>query len=482
MGRSKAREQYDSGGISAITIPRLDRDGNPVLGQDGAAVRVQKKDRHGRPMWKISVNLGTHTVVEGGRSRRKRVRIQRNFAGSLASARAFRDELAAQHEQVAPESLGMTFSDAIELWADSLTSSGLAVDTVGNYRREVRHMARCGLGDMELTCIGKTDIETALRVVKETRGVSSSTLAKVFKTTKRMLGWCVSSDWLMRNPADKVKAPKVGARPQRRSLTAPEMATLRARLDEQEERAYRAFAEKERRQAAWGNTFGRSQLRGLGELSNVMAVRTALFTGLRRSELLALTWAAVDFEGMSVSVFQKLRELRGKKLEVTDELKTANAYRTVPVDPSLIRHLERLRVFQKRQLNLLGVAQSGSTPVFVCDAGTWITPSNFAHWWGRFRDEVGFPGLLLHELRHSFASVLAANNFDLRSLSAVLGHASPAFTLSVYSHPLNQQSRVIADIIASAANGTPRGQVIGFNDDEKPESGANVSPNASAAI
>ena len=67
------------------------------------------------------------------------------------------------------------------------------------------------------------------------------------------------------------------------------MATLRARIDEQEERAYHAFAEKERRQAAWGNTFGRSQLRGLGELSNVMAVRTALFTRLRRSELLALT-------------------------------------------------------------------------------------------------------------------------------------------------------------------------------------------------
>ena len=51
----------------------------------------------------------------------------------------------------------------------------------------------------------------------------------------------------------------------------------------------------------------------------------------------------------------------------------------------------------------------------------------------------GLPKLRLHDLRHTFASILISEGLDVVTVSGQLGHASPAITLAVYAHLFDQE-------------------------------------------
>ena len=58
----------------------------------------------------------------------------------------------------------------------------------------------------------------------------------------------------------------------------------------------------------------------------------------------------------------------------------------------------------------------------------------------RFLKRHGLPKMKFHELRHTFATRAMENpDFDIKSLSAILGHDNPAFTLNVYGRANMEQ-------------------------------------------
>ena len=79
-------------------------------------------------------------------------------------------------------------------------------------------------------------------------------------------------------------------------------------------------------------------------------------------------------------------------------------------------------------------ALPGDHPVFGDHEGAWPSPQRIS---GRWRDALvvrGLPKVTFHSLRHCHASALIAAGLDVVTVSKRLGHASPALTLSVYSH------------------------------------------------
>lgn len=96
-------------------------------------------------------------------------------------------------------------------------------------------------------------------------------------------------DIILRNPVAKVEAPKVDP-VDRRSLTTEQAQDLLAKVNEAEEEAYSNRNQIEERQQRRGDTSERSYLRGMSQISRVMAVRIAMATGLRRGEVVGLTW------------------------------------------------------------------------------------------------------------------------------------------------------------------------------------------------
>jgi integrase len=180
-----------------------------------------------------------------------------------------------------------------------------------------------------------------------------------------------------------------------------------------------------------------------------LMVATALYTGLRVSELLGLIWKDIDFDQGEIHVRAQLsRAHRGSppRRVVT---KTPASVRDVPLVPQLARlladHRRRSR-FAK-----------DSEWVFATANGTPFSHRNVTRR-GLQRaarragiDNGTAPALRYHDLRHCFASHLILDlGLDVAQVSRFLGHASPTITLDVYTH-LFEEARHMREIRARMA-------------------------------
>jgi integrase len=162
-------------------------------------------------------------------------------------------------------------------------------------------------------------------------------------------------------------------------------------------------------------------------------VATALYTGLRVSELLGLIWDDVDFAAGLVHVRAQLsRAHRGEPARRVAP-KTAASVRDVPLVAQLARFLATHK--------LATPFGAGTDWVFATSRGTPHGHRNVArrcltraaNLAGLNAD--GWPPLRFHDLRHVFASHLIVDlGLDVAQVSRILGHASPTITLSVYTH------------------------------------------------
>lgn len=467
MSRKKQRETYGKGSVTPEMVAKLDKDGNKAIGKDGRPVKVQRRNKHGELAWRVCITLGTVEYTDAaGNLRKRQDKHQQVVYGTLDHARKVCEQLAAQYEHVDASARDKTFSDACAAWETSMRNAATASENcLAGYMQNLRHVQKY-LGDKPIVATTKQDVEDALAAVKTDRGLSNTTMHKVHALTKRVFAYCVDSDWIVRNPCAKIKAPRIDEVTNRRSLSSEECARLRACLDEAEAEAYARFRDKEARQAGWGNTFGRSCLRGLSELSCLIAIRIELATGLRRSEALALTWSAVDFDNEQITVCQKLIVGRRRGLEGGEESaikirkpKTKSGTRTLYVDADTLAHLAAWKAFQERALHLVmpegrGLDQSGDTPVCVGDNGSWLRPSSLDRWWGTadsagFRDKAGFPGLNMHELRHTQATQLLGAGVDVKTVQTRLGHAKASHTLDLYAHAIPANDKEAASIMGA---------------------------------
>jgi integrase len=171
------------------------------------------------------------------------------------------------------------------------------------------------------------------------------------------------------------------------------------------------------------------------DLESVVTV--ALFSGLRRSELLGLRWKDVDVAESTLTVRQGLQETRGdlqpgKRYRPTvlefKEPKTTKSRRTITLDARVMASLKRHKAKQNSiRLRLEGGYAEDLDLVFCA---------------------VEIPSIRFHDLRHSHATQLLRAGVHFKLVSERLGHASVAITLDRYSHVLPGMDRTAADALA----------------------------------
>ena len=151
---------------------------------------------------------------------------------------------------------------------------------------------------------------------------------------------------------------------------------------------------------------------------------TAVFTGLRRGELLALRWGDVDLEAAQLHVRRSV--WRGK----FQGPKTRRAVRTVDLAPALVEAL--------REAKPLGPAHEvGQRLMFSGPNGKPLDPDNLVK--RQFLpalERAELPRVRFHDLRHSYASLLIAAGAHPKYIQHQLGHASITTTLDRYGHLL----------------------------------------------
>jgi integrase len=158
----------------------------------------------------------------------------------------------------------------------------------------------------------------------------------------------------------------------------------------------------------------------------------ALFTGMRRSELLALRWCDVDLLLCQVYVTRGLHHLRTGEI-VFRAPKTAKGRRMVFLSPSAALLLQEHRGTQEVQQTMLGAPLRDDDLVFSQLSGGPLLPDTVSHAWTKISKRVGLK-LRFHDLRHTHATLMLKSGAHPKIVSERLGHATVAFTLDTYAH------------------------------------------------
>ena len=309
---------------------------------------------------------------------------------------------------VAPRDDRMTLRQYLKQWLEALAEPGSKVKAAAlhAYCNHVSAHIAPAIGDVRLSDLHAGDIERAKRIwtstsrhgKKKKRNLSARTVRHIFTTLNTALNRAKKQRLIAINPCELTDAPSVERR-EMGFLDAPAAAAL-----------LRAFE---------GTYIG-------------PAIVTALGTGLRRGELLALRWCDVDLDAGAITVNRAIEHVDGSSR--FKEPKTKRSRRTINLPAFVADRLRRHRIEQAERFLGDGLGRpDGQTLLFERAGEPWIPNTFTTHFW-RILKDAGLPHMRLHDLRHSFASLALEAGVDLKTVSTALGHATISTTADLYAH------------------------------------------------
>lgn len=264
------------------------------------------------------------------------------------------------------------------------------------------------IGNVPVSKVLTSDLQDGISELSR-QGRSKKTLLDYRNTASSILDLALHDRAITSNPSQWVTIPKSAPRSQRFALTAEERSWI-------------------------DRTHHRAQT----------AAMVMMHAGLRRGELLALTWGDVDFSSRQITV-NKSVTFDGNTPVPKSGGKTDAATRTIPMDPVLAAYLLPI-----------AAAHSPMELVVPADNGRYMTESGFTRMWESYLSVLneqhgqqlgekrsrftpgGIPmtirNITPHVLRHTYATVLHAAGVDVMTAKEWLGHTDVRTTLSIYTH------------------------------------------------
>jgi integrase len=162
-------------------------------------------------------------------------------------------------------------------------------------------------------------------------------------------------------------------------------------------------------------------------------VVAAACSGCRHGELLALTWADLDFGKGMMTVSKSLEQTRaGLRVKPTK----SGMSRSIGLDEFALDVLTTHRDKQNEDKLACGSAYRPNNLIFCQPNGDFYSPDHVGTRTKALLRKAGYSEFSLHSLRHSHASILLGNGTPLAVVSERLGHANQDITLGLYSHSL----------------------------------------------
>ncbi len=156
-------------------------------------------------------------------------------------------------------------------------------------------------------------------------------------------------------------------------------------------------------------------------------------TGMRVSELLALTYSAIDFQKKKISIYQNavygINKDTGKYESSISTPKTSSSIRMISIPKQVIeifdRYLEADQVYKNFSDEWFIFSDEKINPILY---------SNLLYKKKGILLKLGLPNINFHDLRHSHASLLINGGAEPLMVQQRLGHASVTTTLEIYAH------------------------------------------------
>ena len=169
-----------------------------------------------------------------------------------------------------------------------------------------------------------------------------------------------------------------------------------------------------------------------------LLIELALFTGMRRGEIVGLKWSDINFDKQCLSVKRSIYKPKGEK-SIEKEPKSHSSFRTIAIPNCLCKTLREYKGWQEMHSLSLDTWQNLDY-IFTDDIGNVMNPQTPTKQFSHFLARHNIRHLKFHCLRHTSATILLANGCDIKTVSARLGHSS-IDTTDIYVHMLESVDR-----------------------------------------
>lgn len=394
---------------------------------------------HRKPnVWRVGFRT---SVAEGRQWIRKTLEFPSTMPEEEQRARAQLEDarlLVDYHDGKITKPNSLTVREFAQIWIEQHVRPNCSADTLKNYQYFLDSRILPAIGDRRLQSLTppqlnafivslyKEKTRSTAKSIEELKRpndrrtpprapklLSARTVRHYYDCLSYMLEKAVQWEYLAQNPMHKVDRPKV------------KKAHLKVLDDDAAVRLLRCLAAED-------------------ALPFRCAVLLALLCGLRLGEVCELRLSDVNWSDCSITVSRALKYTPATGSFIGNP-KSDDSIRTVDLPAGMMALLEETRKYHEDAQRMLGDRWRGTGLIVSAWDGSQLhkdTPSKQFH---KFVEKNGFPGVRFHDLRHSHATILFANNLDAVAVASRLGHASAETTLRFYAHAVRKKDRESAN-------------------------------------
>ena len=372
----------------------------------GSIIQVEKDKPASRcRSWKLQVSLGKDPRT--GKYRRATKRFAGTYSQANMALREFVQEVEGNNVQ---GKTGWTFSSYAKRYLERRGAKREAAPSTIKKQHDQFKAANMHIGELPLERITPAVLDEMYMAMLSGETLSGkpsggSYVNQIHDNLTLVFAQAVEEGLLSANPCDKATPPKMDIKP-KKALSKEQVTELIERLDPRQPR----------------------------DLAYLLAVTL----GLRRGEISALEWRDIDFEGRCVSITRAVDTLGNVK-----GTKTKAGTRILPLPDITFNALKEAMVAQALQFaktNSFRTLEEGyleqgpQTPVVASKKGERLYPSSLSRWWSEDREGYGLATFTLHELRHTYLTMLARSNVHPKVMQELAGHYSCQITMDIYTH------------------------------------------------
>lgn len=360
--------------------------------------------------WSVIVELPKDEI--SGKRRQKWY----TFKGSKKEAQVFLTEKLRELDTgMLVDNNKMTFGEYLDFWLKNSCKDKLSISTYEEYEIKInKHIKPC-LGNIKLDKLKPLLIQNFYTLKLES-GLSERTIISFHKIIHRSLEQALKWQLITINVSNGVEKPKV-------------------KKNETE-----VLNEKEIK-----------KLIDISKKTNLfIPIILGTYTGMRRGEILGLTWENVDLKQGYVKVVKTLSSTKNG-IEFTQP-KTETSNRTIAISKTVVEILKQNKVNQLKNKIRLGNLYNDNNLVCCKEDGNFINPKNFSRDFHKLITNNNLKNVRFHDLRHTHASLLVKLGVHPKEISTRLGHSDISITMNLYSHIYEETDKQTANIFDKLIN------------------------------
>ena len=331
-----------------------------------------------------------------------------DFAGKQYSFKEEREAKTKRRELIKLVDSGaktdkITVGEWLQKWLNDYKRNSVRGTTFDSYKIQVDKHIIPELGLIKLQDLKTDDVQGFINNLAG-KGLSPRTISYNNYVLKTAIQQAIDIEppLLIRNPAQKTVLPKQ-EKPVKDTLSFKQMESLKANNEK-----HYLYA----------------------------ALILAMYTGLRRGEILGLKWNNVDFNEKVINVEYNLVKLNDK-VSLEQYPKTSAGIRQIPMNELVIKALKDHKYKQNNpsKRSKYQDVKNKHGLVFITRVGNWVHPDSFNRSVDVWASHAGIEYLSPHIFRHTFATRLLERGVDIGTVAMLLGHEDSRFTSDTYVHP-----------------------------------------------